>query len=82
MYYLRITATIDHFRKVEKRKICDKIAGQFYLTRDEYIAQQPPWFQQDCWEVLATEWNYKWRRHLLSSCRGRSISVLLIAVKP
>jgi hypothetical protein len=57
MYYLRITATIDHFRKVEKRKICDKMAGQFYLTRDDYIAQQPPWFPRDAWEVLATDWS-------------------------
>ena len=57
MYYLRITATIDHFRKVESRKICDKIAGQFYLTRDEYIAQQPSWFERDCQVALATEWS-------------------------
>jgi len=57
MYYLRITATIDHFRKVESRKICDKIAGQFYLMCDEYIAQQPSWFERDCWVALATEWS-------------------------
>jgi hypothetical protein len=37
----------------EKKKICDMIAGQFYLTRDEYIAP----LQQDCWKVLATEWS-------------------------
>ena len=42
---------------MESRKICDKIAGQFYLTRDEYIAQQPSWFERDCWVALATEWS-------------------------
>ena len=57
MYYARITATIDHFRNVEGRKICDKIAGQFYLMREEYSAQRPTWCKQDCWEVLATEWS-------------------------
>jgi hypothetical protein len=57
MYYLRITATIDYFCKVENRKICDKIVGQFYLTRDEYIAQRPNWFKEDCWAVLAIEWS-------------------------
>lgn len=56
IYYARITATIDHFRKVEKRKICDKIAGQFYLTWEEYVAQCPSWCKESCWEVLAREW--------------------------
>ena len=57
MYYARITATMDHFRIVEGRKICDKIAGQFYLTREEYIAQRLTWCKQDCWDALATEWS-------------------------
>ena len=57
MYYARITATMDHFRIVEGRKICDKIAGQFYLTREEYIAQRLTWCKQDCWDALTTEWS-------------------------
>jgi len=57
MYYARITATMDHFRIVEKRKICDKIAGKFYLTREEYIAQRPEWLLERCWEALAMEWS-------------------------
>ena len=57
MYYARITATMDHFRHVEKRKICDKIAGHFYLRRQEYIDQRLPWCKQDCWDALATEWS-------------------------
>lgn len=57
MYYARITATMEHFRLVEGRKICDKIAGQFYLTREEYIDRRLTWCKQDCWDVLATEWS-------------------------
>jgi len=57
MYYARITATMDHFWIVEKRKICDKIAGKFYLTWEEYIAQRPEWLLERCWEALATEWS-------------------------
>jgi hypothetical protein len=57
MYYARITAIMDHFRIVEKRKICDKIVGTFYLTREEYIAQRPEWLLERCWEALATEWS-------------------------
>ncbi|CAD6249966.1 unnamed protein product [Miscanthus lutarioriparius] len=48
---------MDHFRIVEKRKICDKIAGKFYLTREEYIAQRPEWLLERCWEALAMEWS-------------------------
>ncbi|CAD6233727.1 unnamed protein product [Miscanthus lutarioriparius] len=57
MYYARITAPMDNFRIVEKRRICDKIAGKFYLTREEYIAQRPEWMLERCWEALATEWS-------------------------
>jgi hypothetical protein len=57
MYYARIKATMDHFRIVEKRKVCDKIAGQFYLTAEEYIAQRQIWCKQDCWNSMAAEWS-------------------------
>jgi len=57
IYYARITGTIDHFREVEKRKFCDKIAGQFYLTWEEYVAQCPTWCKQSCWEALSREWS-------------------------
>ena len=53
-YYARITATMKHFREVE-RTICDKIAGHFYLMREEYAARCPTWCKQACWDVLATE---------------------------
>ena len=52
MYYARINATISHFRNVENRNICDKIAGQFYLMREEYIAQRHVWCKQYCWDSI------------------------------
>ncbi|TVU41514.1 hypothetical protein EJB05_15041, partial [Eragrostis curvula] len=58
IYYARIYATIDHFRVVKKRMICDKIAGKFYLTMEEYIAQRPMWCKEACWGVLAAEWSH------------------------
>ncbi|KAL6839052.1 hypothetical protein ACP4OV_031106 [Aristida adscensionis] len=58
MYYARINATLDHFRKVKNRLISDKIAGTFYLSRDEYITQRPAWCKEDCWRALATEWSH------------------------
>ncbi|XP_039832280.1 uncharacterized protein LOC120692956 [Panicum virgatum] len=64
MYYARITATMDHFRIVEGRKICDKIAGQFYLTREEY--------KQDCWDALATEWTSpEFKERSKKNCQNR-----------
>ena len=57
IYYARITATMEHFREVEKRTICDKIVGHFCLTREEYVARCQPWCKQSCWDVLATEWS-------------------------
>uniref|UniRef100_A0A0A9GWB4 Uncharacterized protein n=1 Tax=Arundo donax TaxID=35708 RepID=A0A0A9GWB4_ARUDO len=57
MYFARIYTTIEHFRNVEKREICDKIAGIFYLSRDEYVAQCPLLCKEDCWHAMATEWS-------------------------
>ncbi|CAN6322887.1 unnamed protein product [Urochloa humidicola] len=48
---------MDHFRNEEGRVICDKIAGKFYLTREQYIAQRQVWCKQDCWEAMATQWS-------------------------
>jgi hypothetical protein len=48
---------MEHFREVEKRTICDKIAGHFYLTREEYAARCPTWCKEACWDVLAMEWS-------------------------
>lgn len=53
LYSARINATVDHFRTVKERFICDKIAGQFYLTKEEYEAQRPIWCKEACWSVLA-----------------------------
>jgi hypothetical protein len=39
---------MDHFRTVEKRVICDKIAGKFYLSLQEYVAQRHVWCPEDC----------------------------------
>ncbi|KAL6645213.1 hypothetical protein ACP70R_016821 [Stipagrostis hirtigluma subsp. patula] len=58
MYYARIYATMEHFRIVKERKICDKIAGRFYLSRDEYVARCPLWCKEDCWRALAAEWSH------------------------
>ncbi|CAL5078980.1 unnamed protein product [Urochloa decumbens] len=58
MYYARIKATMDHFRTKKGRKICDKIAGQFYLTKEEYIAERQMWCKQDCWNAMAAEWSH------------------------
>jgi hypothetical protein len=44
---------MDHFHKDENRVICDKIAGKFYLSLQEYVAQHPVWCQEDCWCALA-----------------------------
>jgi len=57
LYYARITATMEHFREVEKRTICDKLAGQFYLKREEYAARCPTWCKEACWDVLALQWS-------------------------
>jgi len=48
---------MEHFREVEKRTICDKLAGQFYLKREEYAARCPTWCKEACWDVLALEWS-------------------------
>ncbi|TVU01241.1 hypothetical protein EJB05_53279, partial [Eragrostis curvula] len=42
---------------VKNRVICDKIAGKFYLTMEEYIEQRPMWCKEACWSVLAAEWS-------------------------
>ncbi|KAL6639429.1 hypothetical protein ACP70R_023159 [Stipagrostis hirtigluma subsp. patula] len=57
MYYARIYATMEHFRIVEHRNICDKIAGKFYLSRAQYVARCPIWCKEDCWESMASEWS-------------------------
>ncbi|TVU17372.1 hypothetical protein EJB05_33403, partial [Eragrostis curvula] len=58
IYYARVYATIDHFRTVKARWICDKIAGRFYLTKQEYKDQHPIWCKEECWSVLAAEWSH------------------------
>jgi hypothetical protein len=58
IYYARINATLEHFRIVKKRIICDKIVGKFYLTKDEYEDQCHVWCKDECWSVLATQWSH------------------------
>jgi hypothetical protein len=58
IYYARIYATMNHFPTAENRVICDKIAGKFYLSLQEYVAQCPVWCQEDCWRALAEEWSH------------------------
>lgn len=48
---------MDHCRKVENLTICDKVAGRRYLTSQQYINQQPSWFAENAWNVLANEWS-------------------------
>lgn len=55
-YYARIQAIIDHCRKVEGVQICDKRAGLRYLSKEEYLAQQPEWCDQMAWDAMATVW--------------------------
>ncbi|XP_037479431.1 uncharacterized protein LOC119356560 [Triticum dicoccoides] len=39
-YYARIQAIIDHFRKTENTNMNDKLAGQYYLDRAQYLVQR------------------------------------------
>lgn len=55
-YYARIQAIMDHCRKVEGVQICDKRAGLRYLSKEEYLAQQPEWCDQMAWDAMATVW--------------------------
>lgn len=72
MYYARITSTMDHFRIVERRKICDKNAGQLYLIREEYIARGLTWCKQDGWDALATEWSSpEFKEKSEKNCKNR-----------
>uniref|UniRef100_A0A0E0CIY8 Uncharacterized protein n=1 Tax=Oryza meridionalis TaxID=40149 RepID=A0A0E0CIY8_9ORYZ len=58
-YYARIQAIQDHYLKVKNRQLRDKIAGQQYLTKEQYIAQKPVWCSEEAWSALADDWRYK-----------------------
>lgn len=34
----------------------DKLAGQYYLDRDEYLVQRQGWLQEEAWVILVNEW--------------------------
>lgn len=55
-YYARIQAIQDHYLKVKNRQLRDKIAGQQYLTKEQYFAQKPVWCNEEAWNALADDW--------------------------
>lgn len=62
-YYARIQAIVDHYRIVKGVKMCDKMAGQKYLTRAEYHARRPIWCYEATWNAMIDEWcNPDWIR--------------------
>jgi hypothetical protein len=55
-YYARIYAIIDHFRKTENTNINDKLAGHYYLERDQYLAQRQAWLGKEAWVAAVDGW--------------------------
>lgn len=64
-YYARIQAILDHFRTVEGVQICDKVAGLRYLSKAEYMAQQPSWCDDTTWNAMTDEWCHPdWKKKI------------------
>lgn len=55
-YYARIQAIIDHFQKTENTNMNDKLDGQYYLDRAQYLVQRQGSLGKEAWVVVVDEW--------------------------